>query len=184
VQATEITVTGSRLAEYVLAMALGVPPAGTAWAVPSREEFPAAQLPRADASEPTLRVDTELLRSDLRVQKVAALTEIMQFTEAQDAAFWLVCREYECDLALLNDERLAIIDSYTRVFGALTDGTANELMVKALDLASRRTALQQQYYARLRTALSPRTAALALQIEYQIQLVIDLQVAASLPVRR
>jgi hypothetical protein len=61
---------------------------------------------------------------------------------------------------------------------------ANDLMTRALDLESRRTALKQQYFTRLKAALSPVVAARALQIENQIQLLIDLQVAASLPVAK
>ena len=50
-----------------------------------------------------------------------------------------------------------------------------------LDLEARRTALKQKYYAKVKAALSPIKAAQALQIENQIQLLVDLQVAASLP---
>jgi hypothetical protein len=59
---------------------------------------------------------------------------------------------------------------------------ANELALKALDLEARRTALKKTYYTKLAGAVSPLTAAKALQMENQIQLIIDLQVAASLPV--
>ena len=37
----------------------------------------------------------ELLRSDVRAEKVAILTEVMGFTEAEDKAFWPIYREYE-----------------------------------------------------------------------------------------
>ena len=54
----------------------------------------------------------ELLRSDLRSQKIAIITEVMQFTEDEDTKFWPVYREYETELAKLNDERLALIKDY------------------------------------------------------------------------
>jgi hypothetical protein len=37
----------------------------------------------------------ELLRSDVRAEKVAIITEVMDFTEAEDAAFWPIYREYD-----------------------------------------------------------------------------------------
>ena len=37
----------------------------------------------------------ELLRSDVRAQKVAIITEVMGFTEAEDTAFWPIYREYD-----------------------------------------------------------------------------------------
>ena len=46
-----------------------------------------------DAQTLDLHAYAELLRSDVRTQKVAIITEVMGFTEAEDAAFWPVYRE-------------------------------------------------------------------------------------------
>ena len=139
-------------------------------------------LPRTESRDRNLRAYVELLRSDLRTQKVAVITEMMQFNDADDAAFWPIYREYELQLSRLNDDRLRLIETYANTYTKLTPTIANDLMVKALDLEAQRTALKQKYYGKLKTALSPITAARAVQIENQIQLLIDLQVAASLPV--
>ena len=69
-----------------------------------------------EARERNLRAYVELLRSDLRTQKVAVITEMMQFTEAEDAAFWPIYREYELELSRLNDERLAAIETYAKIY--------------------------------------------------------------------
>jgi hypothetical protein len=143
---------------------------------------PAQPLADDEVRERNLRAYTELLRSDLRTQKVAVITELMQFTEAEDKAFWPIYREYELEVTRLNDERLGAFETYSKVYNKLTEATANELMVKVLDLESRRTALKQKYYGKLKSALSPLTAAKVLQIENQIALLIDLQIAAALPV--
>jgi hypothetical protein len=112
-----------------------------------------------------------------RVHRAAA-----HFTEAEDVAFWPNYREYEAELARYNDERLAAFETYTKVYDKLTPDNANELMVKVLDLEARRAALKQKFYGKLKSALSPLTAAKVLQIENQIALLIDLQIAAALPV--
>jgi hypothetical protein len=152
--------------------------------IAAQQARPPEPLPRDETRERNLRAYTQLLRSDLRTQKVAVITEMMQFTEAEDAAFWPVYRQYELDLSRLNDERLAAIETYAKSYTGMTAATADELALKVLDLEARRTALKQTYYARMKTGLSPLTAARALQIENQIELLIDLQVAASLPVAR
>ena len=64
----------------------------------------------------------------------------------------------------------------------VTDALADKLATKALELETRRTALKEKYYARLKSALSATTAARFLQIENQLLLIIDLQIAASLPI--
>jgi hypothetical protein len=143
-----------------------------------------AQQSREETRTSNLRAYEELLRSDLRTQKVAIITEMMQFSEAEDAAFWPIYRDYELSLSRLYDERIDSVEVYARNYQNLSDATANELMTRSLDLESRRTALKQQYFTRLKTAVSPLTAARALQLENQIQLIIDLQVAASLPVAK
>ena len=56
---------------------------------------PARNAADADARDVNLRAYVELLRSDVRGQKVAILTEMMDFTEQEDAKFWPIYREYE-----------------------------------------------------------------------------------------
>jgi hypothetical protein len=135
-----------------------------------------------ETRETNLRAYVELLRSDMRTQKVAIITEVMQFTEAEDEKFWPLYREYETELAGLNDDRLALIRKYAASYETLTDAVADQLANGALDLEGRRHALKQKYYERFKSALSPKTAARFLQVENQILLILDLQIAASLPI--
>ena len=165
-----------RLAMCVVLVVLGCAAAAAA------QEKAAAPLSRADTREANLKAYTELMRSDLRAQKAALITEVMGFTDAEDKAFWPVYREYELELTRINDDRLALIDDYSKTYDQLTDAKANELVTKALDLEVRRVALQQKYYSKLKTALPAKTAARVMQVEHQILLLLDLQIAASLPV--
>jgi hypothetical protein len=124
----------------------------------------------------------ELLRSDVRAQKVAIITEVMGFTEAEDTAFWPIYREYDLEMAKLGDERVAMIEEYARHYSQLTDVIAEQLGSKAIDLEARRRAVEAKYYDRVKKALSPRTALRFLQVEHQLLLLIDLQISASLPI--
>jgi hypothetical protein len=124
----------------------------------------------------------ELLRSDVRTQKVAIITEVMGFTEAEDAAFWPIYREYDNEMAKLGDERVALIAEYARNYEQMTDEVADKLAAKAIDLEGRRRAATAACYDRVKKALSPKTALRFLQVEHQLQLLIDLQISASLPV--
>ena len=135
-----------------------------------------------DARDANLRAYVELLRSDVRSQRIAILTEMMQFTEAEDAKFWPVYREYEAELTKINDQRLALIKEYAVNYEKITDAIADRLALNALDLEGRRHALKTKYYERFKAALTPKIAARFLQIENQILLLLDLQIAASLPI--
>jgi hypothetical protein len=142
-----------------------------------------AQSP-AESKDKTLNLSAyaELLRSDVRAQKVAIITEVMGFTDAEDAAFWPIYREYDLDMSKLGDERLAMIREYAAKFSSLSDADAANLAATAMDLEARRTAAKARCYEKVKAALSARTALRFLQVEHQLQLLIDLQIASSLPV--
>ena len=135
-----------------------------------------------DTREANLRAYVELLRSDIRSQKIAIITELMDFTEAEDAKFWPVYREYETELAKVNDDRLALIKEYAANYKNLTDEVADRLARGTLDVEGRRNALKARYYDRFKSVLSPKKAARFLQVENQMLLLLDLQISASLPI--
>jgi hypothetical protein len=143
-----------------------------------------AQDPKTDRAtrQANLAAYVELLRADVRAQKVAIFTEMMAFTDAEDKAFWPIYREYDTELTALSDERVRGIEEFATHYSTMTEDLADTLAGKALDLEARRTALKQKYYARLKAATSPKLAARFLQIENQLLMLIDLQIAASLPI--
>jgi hypothetical protein len=138
----------------------------------------------SNSPEQEVNIDTyvNLLRQDVNSQKVAIISQLMQFTPEQAAAFWPVYTEYSKELAKIGDEKLAGIKEYAASYGSLTDEKANELAVKVLDLEGRRTAVKKTYYGKMKQAITPKMAARFLQIENQLLMIIDLQIAASLPI--
>jgi hypothetical protein len=123
----------------------------------------------------------ELLRSDIRAKKVAIITEVMQFTDAQARAFWPVYREYDLELSKIGDTRVELIEDYARNYETMTDEKAKELIQEALKLEGRRTKLKRKYFRKFDKALPSKTVAKFLQLENQIDLLIDLQIASELP---
>ena len=160
-----------------LLIALAVPVAAA-----GQTATPAKPVSREETRELNLKAYVELLRSDLRTQKVAVFAALVPFSDAEDRAFWPIYREHENDQRRLNDERLALVESYAREYLSLTPDAARRMITQALDLEARRTKLKQQYFTKLTAAISPVTAARVLQLEHQLQLLVDLQVAASLPI--
>ena len=145
----------------------------------AQTRMPATQ---AESREANLTAYVELLRSDLRTQKVAIITEMMQFSEDEDAKFWPVYREYELELSKINDDRIALIVDYAGAYDKMTDAIADKLAARSLELESRRHALKEKYFTRLKSVLPTVTVVRFLQVENQILLLLDLQIAASLPV--
>ena len=155
---------------------------GTAKPVNLPQTKPPTTKTGKEAVDINLGAYVELLRSDVRSQKIAILTELMELTEAQDKAFWPIYREYDRELTTLSDERVANILEYSKAYPDVSDAVADKLILKAIDIQSRRGALLAKYYERMKQAITPKTAAKFVQIENQLLLLIDLQISASLPV--
>jgi hypothetical protein len=123
----------------------------------------------------------ELLRADVRAEKVAILGQAMDLTEEEASAFWPIQREYEGELAKLYDERVALIKAYAESYESMSDEVATDLAESVLDMEKRRIELKERYFERMSIAVSPSVAARFLQIDNQINMLIDLQIAGSLP---
>lgn len=123
----------------------------------------------------------EMLRSDVRAEKVAIITEVMEFTDAEAEVFWPIYREYELELAKLFDERLANIKNYAEHFETIDDAKADELITNAFKINDKRHKLSKSYYTKIKKAIGAKRAAKFVQLDNQIDLLIDLQIAANLP---
>ena len=126
--------------------------------------------------------EIELTRQEVRANRQDIIRRLLDLTEQQSQAFWPIYREYDLEMAKVGDERVAMIGEYAANYSKLTDAVAEKLAAKAIELESRRQAVKAKCYERLKTVMSPRTALRFLQVEHQLQLVIDLQIAASLPI--
>lgn len=145
---------------------------------------PAATTPPTTTATQDTNINAyvELLRSDVRSQTKEVLTETMGLTDAQSAKFWPIYNEFDLQLRKLNDKKLAGIKDYANNYDSMTDAKADELVNLMLDLESQRNELKKTYYEKFRQQLGGIIAARFLQVENQILMVIDLQIASSLPI--
>jgi hypothetical protein len=123
----------------------------------------------------------ELVRTDIQKQRVAIIGEAMQFTADEAAMFWPIYEEYEAERSEIGDQRMALIMDYADHFQTMTDEKAAELGATALGLEEARTALKKKYFQKLQAEMSPVTAARFLQVENQLTMVLDLQIASQVP---
>ena len=123
----------------------------------------------------------ELLKSDLKTQKVAVITEAMVMTDAQSAIFWPIYRKYDAELTTLNDTRLAVIKDYAANFETMTPAKADELTNKTFGFFEDRLKLQKKYYKEFSKAMDPVLAAKYMQVERSINTVFDFQIMSQIP---
>jgi len=140
------------------------------------------QPAKTETEEANTRAYVELLRTDVQAQKTQIFTDIMQFNDEQAAKFWPIYREYDVELQKLNDQKLEGIKEYARNYSNMTDEKADALAKLALELENKRNDLKKKYYEKIREQLGGIIAARFLQVENQLLMVVDLQIAASLPI--
>src|SRR5262245_35356995 len=149
---------------------------------------PAAAAPQTQSTlsneDMNLRAYMELLRTDIRKQKANFLGQVMNFDADQAAKFWPIYKEYDAELSRIGDSKLAMIKKYAQNYENMTDAVADELIREAIKIDQQRHDLKVKYYGRVKDALGGITAARFLQVENQLLMLIDLQIASSLPVIR
>ena len=123
----------------------------------------------------------ELLRQDLRTMKTAIVTEGMMLSDEEGEAFWPIYREYDLELQKIWDARLAVITSYAESFDSMDDATADEIMKEAMKVSKARADLRTKYYKKMKKEVGAILAARFSQIDGIIQNIVDLQIAAELP---
>lgn len=127
------------------------------------------------------RDPVELMRSDIRTEKVAILTEALDMDQATSDVFWPIYREYETELAKNGDARLANVKDYAANYDSLTDAKAKEIVNKAFTLSEDRTKLIKKYFSKVEKATSTKLAARWAQCEMALNAIIDAQIAVDMP---
>jgi soluble lytic murein transglycosylase-like protein len=142
----------------------------------------ASEPVRTETQDTNIRAYVELLRSDVSAKRTFIYTNIMQLNDDQAAKFWPIYREYELELNKLNDQKIEGIKEYARTYANMTDAKADELAALALELENKRNDLKKKYHDKMRDQLGGIIAARFLQVENQILMLIDLEIASSLPI--
>ncbi|HEY7306886.1 MAG TPA: hypothetical protein VH601_22360 [Bryobacteraceae bacterium] len=136
----------------------------------------------SDTQEQNIDTYIGLLRQDVQKQKVAIISQLMDLSPEQAAAFWPVYNEYAKELSALADLRVQGIKEYAANYKSLSDEKATELANMRFEYEERLVALKKKYFEKVGKALTPKLAARFFQVENQLLDVVDLQVASSLPV--
>jgi len=122
-----------------------------------------------------------LLRSDVQAKKTDIIRQNITLTQDQAKTFWPIQRSYETELSKLGDERVNVIREYAKNWDNLSDSLAKDLGDRALDYQEKRVDLRKKYFGRMAKEISPTIAAKFFQVEVQLEDLIDLGIASSIP---
>lgn len=139
-------------------------------------------VPARGAGDSMSESDFELMRSDIRTKKASLIADRMKFTDREASAFWPVYRQYEADLAAINDKKVSIMKDYMSRHEALTEQQAKQLAEDVFDVDQKTLDLREKCFGALEKAIPAKTIVRWLQLERRLQLLVDAQLAKDLPV--
>jgi uncharacterized protein YlzI (FlbEa/FlbD family) len=138
--------------------------------------------PVADNSPSITDEDIQMLRKDIRSQRKQIIAANMKLSESEAEKFWPVYEQYISDLVKLNGTKYALVKQYIQTQGALTDTEATSAVNQWVSVDESVAELRKKYIPLFGKVLSPKSTALFYQLDRRVQLMIDLQLASSIPV--
>jgi len=123
-----------------------------------------------------------LLRKDLRSQKKQYIAANITLTATEATKFWPVYDSYAAETERINNDRIAVLKEYAANIANLTDGQALALNNKSLAIDRSFVTLRQRFIPQFVKVLSGKNLARFFQIDKRIGLLIDLQIAAGVPI--
>ena len=127
-------------------------------------------------------IDQEIamLRSDLRSTRKQVVAANMKLSDTEAEKFWPTYDQYVAELVKINDAKYALMKEYVQS-GNMTEEQADTLSKRWLAVDESVVQLRLKYIPIFRKALSARGTAMFFQIDRRVQMMIDLQLASSLP---
>jgi hypothetical protein len=142
----------------------------------------AAQAPSTDSSAQTVPdKDIDLLRKDIRSQKKQIIAANLTLSDAEATKFWPLYDQYTAELVKINDAKYAAIKEYAANYDSLADDKAVSLAKQVLGVDKSVADLRIKYVPMFNKVVSGKKTALFFQLDRQLVMLIDLQLAAAIP---
>jgi Spy/CpxP family protein refolding chaperone len=121
--------------------------------------------------------DILLLKSNIRSQKKQIVAANMDLTDAEAEKFWPVYDRYASELAKTYDTKIALFQEYLETSETMSGDQAENYLRRRAAVEKDQMQLRLQYLPEFRKVLTGRKAALFYQIEWRLDLMINLQLA-------
>ena len=123
----------------------------------------------------------EMIKRDIDAERRTILAEAMSIPLESETAFWHMYNDMEQELDLLTDKRAKNIEMFADNYENVTEDVADALVKTSFEILAGRTKIYKTYYKKASKIIPKKDAARFIQLLQQIQLLLDIQVAAELP---
>ncbi len=124
----------------------------------------------------------EVTRAALKTEKKAMIAEVMSLSPEESEPFWAMYNEFQGKLYTANTKYLKIINEFTENFETMDGEKANDLMKRMFAYDNEILKLKKTYHKKFQGILSPQKTLMYFQAENKIDVMIDYEMAASIPI--
>jgi hypothetical protein len=121
--------------------------------------------------------DIQLLKSDLRSQKKQIVAANMDLTDAEAEKFWPVYDRYAADVAKVYDTKISLFQEYLENYQTMSGDQAESYLRRRATVEEDMMQLRLKYLPEFRKVLTGREEARFYQIDWRLDLIINLQLA-------
>jgi hypothetical protein len=121
--------------------------------------------------------DIQLLKSNIRSQKKQIVAANMDLTDAESEKFWPVYNRYAEDLAKIYDNKIALFQEYLENRDSMSGEQAESYLRRRAAVEEDIMQVRLKYLPEFRKVLTGRETALFYQIDWRLDLMINLQLA-------
>ena len=121
--------------------------------------------------------DIQLLKSNLRSQKKQIVAVNMDLTDAEAEKFWPVYNRYAAELATIYDTKIALFQEYLENYDSMSGEQAESYLRRRAAVEEDMMQVRLKYLPEFRKVLTGRETALFYQIDWRLDLMINLQLA-------
>ena len=121
--------------------------------------------------------DIQLLKSNIRSQKKQIVAANMDLTDAEAEKFWSVYNRYADDVAKIYDTKIALFREYLESYDSMSGEQAESYLRRRAAVEEDIMQVRLKYLPEFRKVLTGRETALFYQIDWRLDLMINLQLA-------
>lgn len=129
---------------------------------------------------PSIDQEIALLRSDLRSTRKQVIAANMKLTPEEAEKFWPTYESYVSELVAINNAKYALVKEYLQST-TLSDEQADSMTKRWVKVDESVAQLRLKYIPIFRKVLSAKGTAMFFQLDRRVQMMIDLQIAGSIP---
>lgn len=120
-------------------------------------------------------------RAVIQTERRLLVSEALQLSPAEAAAFWPLYDKYATDLKAANDLRVKVVTDYAAAYPNPDDATANQLLKDGLAFQEKLVKVRKSYLRKFTKALGPTKTARFYQLENKLDAITAFSLARQIP---